>query len=136
VDRETVLNAFFLVAGSLIITLGAGLVAIYAFRESTLVVYAGFLLFIFGYKFTWYGYHRVEEMQEVHENIRYMLREVLFPLLKKYGSVAGGGLGMAYGTVLFARTIVKFDPAMAVLAGLFCFGGYMLAHNEVNKVVV
>ncbi|MFB6213225.1 MAG: hypothetical protein ABEJ07_01530 [Candidatus Nanohaloarchaea archaeon] len=133
------ITAASLVLGSILAAAGFTLVGISSFAGEPLMAASGFLSFVLGYKISWYGTHTIRTMEELRNEMEGARNQFFGHVERNLGNYAliTLGLGMAaHGTTLFAQVITRFQTPEAVLSGLLCTTGYMLAHEGVNEVLI
>lgn len=136
-STETLIKWKLLILGSLQVSLGASLVGVYAIEGFTPGVLFGYLIFVSGYKISWFSVHEISKLEQILE-IGY---ETFFE-----GDKLGNlwhlllmliGVSMtSYGTTLFAQIVLGDIGTSVFIAGIITFGGYMVAHEGVNGVLV
>ncbi|MFT4921600.1 MAG: hypothetical protein ACI8XM_000803 [Haloarculaceae archaeon] len=121
------------VAGNLVIGIGAGTATLFAFRKQLPLVVVGFALFFGGYRLSQAG---------IYASLPALLTSVrpdldagsmsLFILVRAVATVAGV-VGLALGMQLFADTITQ-GPTVSggLLAGVVCITGYIFGHVGMN----
>lgn len=128
-----------LVIGILVTALGPAVVAHYSFRSNVWMVFNGFLLFTVGYKMSWYATHTIDNLEDLKNGLkrsRNNLADNIHQNLSNYLLMIAGILSASYGVTIFVSTIQSFSVQQGMLAGVFVFGGYVLSHEGVNKVLV
>lgn len=128
-------DAFWLGSGTIIIGLGAASSALGAFRGDFVSTYAGILLFIFGYKLSWYGVHR-DHQDRLQQQIERLGDPTVGDLAMQVSMFVIGGLGIALGLYLFARTSTGGGSLTGITAGIVSILGYVIAHRQLNASLV
>lgn len=134
IDRYTFLV---LVVGTLLTAVGFTLSGINMVEGSFLMVAAGFVLFVFGYKICWFAAHDITNLEEMRASVDKVFfsgntkRELNFHLLTVTGIVMA-----SYGSTEFAQTIVASGDMNPLVSGFIVFMGYMVSHEGVNRVLV
>lgn len=129
-----------LVLGSLLISVGGTLAGVFTFQGKVLPVLIGYVFFVAGYKVSWYGTHTFESFEDLR-GVFQGFKGVLFSHVRgdyhNYFLIVLGLLMCSYGSVQFGEMVLgQLDVLRVVSAGLICFGGYMVAHEGVNEVLV
>lgn len=112
------------ILGSVIIAFGGGLAGLFSFRGRILIVMAGFLLFIGGYRISQVGI-----VGTVRSTGEFTLT---LSSLSRLAFLIIGWVGIAFGVTLFGQTILNPGVSSAVLSGVASIGGYMCAHVGIN----
>ncbi len=127
-----VLEAVGVVLGSGILIAGLGVSAIAASLESFPGVFAGFALFVLGYKLS-----QISVRDTTDTEIRALFSDITGSavLIDLFMTVVGAG-AIAYGVVLLFTALNRTDIVLAGGASGLMFAGYVTAHYGVNKTVV
>ncbi|MFB6294372.1 MAG: hypothetical protein ABEI97_01300 [Candidatus Nanohaloarchaea archaeon] len=134
-DTDTLTDFFWLAAGGHVVAIGGALAVLDAFQGRFLSTYAGIVLFIFGYKLSWYGLHR-DHPEQLKTQIERMSDTGATPVVQEVVMFTIGGFGIAAGIYLFAMAVRGTLPLIGYLAGAVSFGGYIIAHKQLNKAVI
>lgn len=139
IDSENIEVAS-LVLGTLIISAGWTITGVSAFDGNVPAVILGYMLFIAGYKLSWYGTHSVNNLRQLKQFLN-TLKPTLTKHIRRdwdnYILISIGLIFVGYGTTIFAEIITgELIVFKTVLAGILCFGGYMVSHEGVNEVLV
>ncbi|MDY6769121.1 MAG: hypothetical protein SVW02_03390 [Candidatus Nanohaloarchaea archaeon] len=138
-DAAELRKAGWLAVGTVLIAGGGTISVLASFRNRFLPVYGGILLFIAGYKLSWYGVHPVErrrQQRRILEHLRTGLKGEVEALLRETVLLLTGGFLASIGIFVFARTVRSPGILKVVAAGTIGFAGYMLAHEELNDALV
>lgn len=138
-DEEVLLKYLLLSIGSLLVATSFTLVGKYAFMENILYVFLGYSIFVIGYKACWYGVYQDSGIKEMKEILEDSSQEVLKHLSEEplnYLLIGAGVYSASYGTVVFAQVVRSPDLVNGLIAGVTCFGGYIVAHEGVNEVPI
>lgn len=133
----TLLKLLGLISGSLILSLGLALAAIAAFQERFLGVFAGFILFVVGYKLSQVAVRETKRSSLEYMVVRNVVRDIVrdASMIDLLMAVIGTGT-IAYGFTLLIRSVEATDLLLAVVATTIMFAGYAAAHYAVNKTLV
>lgn len=121
-----------LLAGTAIVTAGAGLAGVYAFDGRVGPVALGFVLFFVGYRASQFGVYRWPERTVMGATRRTIDGFASRQGAVRFGALLLGALGIAYGVTLFSQTIIEPAVRRAVVAGVTSIVGYMCAHFGMN----
>jgi len=101
---------------------------------------AGYILFTSGYKISWYGTHSITSLNELRNHLQNFGGTLVSHVredMHNYFLIFLGLLLSSFGTVRFGSMVVNELRVFEVAwAGILCFGGYMVAHEGVNEVLV
>jgi hypothetical protein len=123
-------------AGTILVGLSGSLVGTFAFESNTIMVFLGFMVFVFGYKACGYGEHhseRLKDTEQVTESIELISQN--FKLSNIFLILVGVYL-CSYGTVGFADIVKSPSVLKGIESGLASFGGYIIAHEGMNEVPI
>lgn len=147
-------EGFWALVGNVVVGFGAGTATLAAFTPSvpglgdphflvrTVIVSVGFAFFFAGYHLTQAGTYREPDepllassegsaadagSESTGPNAAVVVQGVF---------VALGVLGLGAGMRLFAMTIASWDPALGLLSGVVCIGGYISGHIGLNGVLL
>ncbi|MFB6294924.1 MAG: hypothetical protein ABEI97_04140, partial [Candidatus Nanohaloarchaea archaeon] len=120
------------VLGSTVLIVGLGISAIAANVESFPGVFAGFALFVAGYKLSQLSVRDTDDSE-----LRALATDITGSavLIDLFMTVVGTG-AIAYGLVLLFTALNRTDLLLAGIASALMFAGYATAHYGVNKTVV
>lgn len=137
-DRTEVRKLLAAVLSSLIGAAGFTLVGKNVFNGRVFLVATGFFVFIFSYKLMWYGTQdSLKDLAGSSKGSLYIdFIDHVNSELRNYGLIISGVLVSSLGTVYFGAAAQSFSVLTASSAGLLAFGGYMIAHEGVNNVLV
>jgi hypothetical protein len=136
-DEYKTLKYGLLTLGSLLVATSFTLVGRYAFQGSVFNVFAGYLVFVAGYKACWYGVHQEGGFDKLRAALTEGFQESLDFVETNpvnYILIAVGVYSAAFGTVAFTVMIENPSIHQAILSGATSFGGYVMAHEGVNEV--
>ena len=125
--------------GSLITAGGCSLVGVYTFKNRPLLVFTGFLLFVVGYKLSWYGTRLVRDTESLRGYISGGAGSFIAHIdqnFTNYLLVLMGLISTSYGATIFGQTVKHFSIYQGAISGFMCVIGYMLAHEGVNEVLI
>jgi hypothetical protein len=143
-------EGFWAFVGNVVVGFGAGTATLAAFTPSfpglgdphflvrTVIVSVGFAFFFAGYHLTQAGTYRDpdEPLLSSAESDPSESEPSTTALLTQGVFVALGVLGLGAGMRLFAMTIASWDPALGLLSGVVCIGGYISGHIGLNGVLL
>lgn len=132
---ERMQDAFWIGIGAHVVAVGGALAVLGAFQGRFLSTYAGIVLFIFGYKLSWYGVHR-DDPERLKAQIDRMNDAGATPVAREVAMFTAGGLSIAVGIYMFARAVQGVQPLLGYIAGAVSLGGYIIAHKQLNKSLV
>lgn len=127
-----VLEALGVVLGSGILIAGLGISGIAANVESFPGVFAGFVLFVLGYKLS-----QISVRDTTDTEIKALFSDITGSavMIDLFMTVVGAG-AIAYGVVLLFTALRRADIVLAAIASGLMFAGYVTAHYAVNNTVV
>ncbi|MFB6294370.1 MAG: hypothetical protein ABEI97_01290 [Candidatus Nanohaloarchaea archaeon] len=138
-SRPTGRELFWLATGTVLVSTGGTLAVLHSFTSSFIPVMGGIFLFILGYKVSWYGskpdtFRRDRKL--LLERINDDYRDERNRLLKETVHLVAGAAMISYGVYLFGQTVQTPTLLTAAQAGIASFGGYIIAHTELNNAVL
>lgn len=138
-DEDRWITAWSLAMGTLLVATGTTIAGHYAFKQQHIPVYLALVIFTTGYKVSWYGarrYHSFESIVTAVKKIKDTGPKHVAKELENYILLATGLASISYGFTSFTQNIVNFSFESVIIAGLAVFGGYMVAHEGVNEVLI
>jgi hypothetical protein len=129
-----------LILGALLVSAGGTLAGVYSFQGNYLLVFTGYMLFTTGYKISWHGTNSIRDMEELKyhlQNIGTTISSHITGEFRNYSLIVLGLVFSTVGTVQFGEMVLnQFSLFGVAWAGVSCFGGYMIAHEGINEVLV
>jgi hypothetical protein len=129
-----------LALGALLVSAGGTLAGVYSFQNNYLLVFIGYVFFTAGYKISWYGTHSIRDPGELKDHLQNFGSSVSSHITGEFRNYSLIVLGLVFstvGTVQFGEMVLnQFSPFGVAWAGVSCFGGYMVAHEGINEVLV
>lgn len=147
-------EGFWALVGNVVVGVGAGTATLAAFTPSfpalgdphflvrTVIVSVGFAVFFAGYHVTQAGTYRDPNEPLLSSSggpdtaVEDESAESSTAVVVQGVFVALGVLGLGAGMRLFAMTIASWDPALGLLSGTVCIGGYIAGHIGLNGVLL
>lgn len=126
-------------AGSVLVSLGAGTAALFGFSGQYMYTYTGLLSFAIGYELI--DYITTVEKSAEPKNLRGIVHGTVTDPIDAISALVLTGVGIASiteGILVFSGVILAPHPSTtsAIMAGIMCFGGYVVAHIGVNQSVI
>lgn len=137
-DQDKAITALSLFLGSIMAATGFTIAGISSFAEKPLLVFVGFSVFAAGYKVSWYGTKKFESQKDILE--AFLKVRSFYTHLKtnftNYTMILVGLALCSYGTTMFAQLVFSFSFGGAIISGIVCVSGYIIAHEGVNEVLI
>lgn len=121
-----------LIIATLILAIGLMLAAVFAFNESFIGVFVGFLLFVLGYKLSQFAVRK-----SAPSPLRDTVRDIVVAVdgIETLMAIAAAG-GGTYGFILLFDSIQQTQVELAVAAVLTILISYAIGHLAINRTLV